>query len=208
MRPTTHVSRWAFVILPGVTFLNTPDYQDIAKLVSIITCMREPYDGHGARVAGFAARLATAAGLSSGEVKLISIGAQLHDIGKLLIRAELLNATRKLNDAEQAEMQNHTRLGHSIVVQAGYEKMICDIVLHHQERWDGTGYPNGLKGDEIPLAAQIIGICDVFEALTNNRPYRESYTPMFARTFMRTRKGADFNPRLVDLFIEQVVADE
>jgi putative two-component system response regulator len=208
MRPATHMSRWAFFVSLLGAFLNTPDYGDIAKLVSILIHMREPYNGHGARVADFAVRMATAAGLSSSDVKLIGIGAQLHDIGKLLIRPDLLNATRKLNDSERAEMQNHTRLGHNIVFQAGYEKMICDIVLFHQEKWNGSGYPLGLMGDQIPMPAQIVSVCDVYEALTNTRPYRLAYSVEEARALMLTLKNIDFGSHLVEMFFEKVVTHE
>lgn len=185
--------------------MNTPAYDDIAKLIGILIHMREPFDSHGPRVAGFAVRLATAMGMSSDEVQMIGVGAHLHDIGKLLIRQDLLNAPRRLNDAERAEMQTHTQLGWRIVTQAGYSRTIQNIVLSHQEKWNGNGYPNGLLGDAISKEAQIVGICDVFEALTNTRPYRDAFSPEFAQSFIKSRKKTDFNPELVDLFCEHVV---
>jgi putative nucleotidyltransferase with HDIG domain len=187
--------------------VNTPDYEDIIKLVGILTHMREPFDHHGSRVAELAVRMATVAGMSSHEIKLVGVGAHLHDIGKQLIRVELLNSTRKLTDAEIAEMQNHTKLGWHIVTLAGYDKIIQDIVHHHHEKFDGSGYPFGLQKKQIPLVAQVVSICDVYEALTNRRPYREPYTLSFTKALMQRLKGTDFDPELVDLFFEKVVTE-
>lgn len=187
--------------------MNTPDYHDIIRLVGILSHMREPYDSHGARVAGLAVRMATAVGMSPDDVKMVGIGAHLHDVGKLLIRVDLLNTTRKLSDAERAEMQSHTRLGWNIVTQAGYGTLIQQMVQFHHEKWNGTGYPHRLMGDVIPLAAQVISVCDVYEAMTNNRPYREAYSHEFTEAFMRSRKKIDFDGALVDLFFEKVVSN-
>lgn len=185
--------------------MNTPAYDDITKLVGILIRMREPYDSHGAQVAALAVRLATALGIPQDEVQMIGIGAHLHDIGKLLIRNEIVNATRKLNDAERMEMQTHTQLGWAIVAQAGYAKTIQNIVLCHQEKWNGSGYPRGLMGDAIPIEAQIVAICDVYEALTNARPYREAYSHEFAKSFMQSRRNVDFSSKLLNLFFPHVV---
>jgi putative two-component system response regulator len=187
------------------SLLNTPDYFDIAKLVGILSHMREPYDTHGPRVAGFAARLATAIAMSPDDVRMVTIGAHLHDIGKLIVRADILNAPRKLNDAERAEMQSHVRLGYNIVQEAGYATIIKEIVMYHHEKWNGTGYPHGLMGDAIPMPAQVVAVCDVYEAMTNARPYRESYSHSFTEAFMKSRRKIDFNAVLVDLFFEQVM---
>lgn len=185
--------------------MNIPDYDEITKLVGILIHMREPYDSHGARVASLAARMAAEMGMTPDEIKMIGIGAHLHDVGKLMIRVSILNATRKLSYSERAEMQNHPRLGWSVVSQAGYDTVVQDIVLLHHEKWNGTGYPNGLMGDLIPLPAQIVSICDVYEALTNIRPYRAAYTHEEAQALIRTLKNKDFNADLVDLFLEKVV---
>lgn len=166
--------------------------------------MREPYDTHGARVAELAVRMATAVGLTSEEVELVHVGAHLHDIGKLLIRTDVLNATRKLTEAEAAEMQLHTKFGWQIVSQAGYAKIIQNIVLHHHEKWNGNGYSNGLQKSEIPIHARIVAICDVYEALTSRRAYRDPYTHEFSKALMLKLRGSDFDPELTDLFFERV----
>lgn len=180
---------------------------EITKLVGIIIAMREPYDHHGPGVAGLALNMARAMELPEPEIALIEVGAHLHDIGKLLVRIEILNAPRRLSEMERAEVKPHAALGWSIVERAGFDPMILDIVRHHHERIDGSGYPDNLRGDEIPMAAQIVGICDVYEALTHARSYRDAYSHNFAMAFIQKDKGKAYDPKLVDLFFAQVAVN-
>ena len=202
MRPTTHMSRRALFICGDR--LDASTYEEITKLVGIMAHMQEPYNTHGERVSAYAVRMAAALSMSSDDIAMVDIGARLHDIGKLLIRPDVLNSNRKLSHAERAELQNHARIGYMIVSQAGYADVIQEIVLHHHEKWDGSGYPHGIKGEQIPLPVQIISICDVYEAMTNMRPYRPAYTHDFTISYLKTRKRSDFDPQLVDLFVSQV----
>lgn len=181
-----------------------PCYEEITRLVSILSGLRESYNHHGARVAEYAMKLAAEIGLSESDVKLIGIGARLHDVGKLLIDSDLLNLTRKLTPTERIEIQAHTTMGWAAVNEAGYDEMICQIVRHHHERWDGKGYPDGLLGSNIPLGAQITGVCDVYDALTSKRSYREAYSHEFTMAFMQKDKGTKFNPKLIDLLFAKV----
>jgi len=180
------------------------DYEDIKKLAGILSALREPWDHHGDDVAKYAVILAQALGLPKGDVDLIAVGANLHDIGKLVIREELLNLPRKLELEEKAQMQQHTVLGWAIVEEAGYDPMIQLIVRSHHERWDGRGYPDRLKGDEIPIAAQIVSIADTYSALISKRPYRDGFSHNFAMSFMQKGKTTQFNPELVDVFFDKV----
>ncbi len=189
-----------------ISFLHTPDYSDIANLISIFMRKHETYDTHGPNVANMAMKLAAATGMAQPEVKLVGIGAQLHDIGKILVRSDVVNATRKLNTIERGEMQMHVKIGWEIVSDAGYEPMIQDVVKYHHEKWDGSGYAFGLRGEQIPLTARIVSVCDVYEAMTNERSYRKAYTHDFVRNYMHSRKGSDFDPRLVNLFFQDVAA--
>jgi len=182
-----------------------PDYGQVKRLVSAISVMRETHDHHGERVAVLARDLAAAAGLPSCQVKLIEVGAHIHDIGKVLVRRELLNAPRKLTESEVIEMRRHTELGWALVEQAGFEPVICEIVRYHHERYDGNGYPDHLPHQQIPLAARIVGICDTYEALTSRRTYRDAYSPSFAKTYMQSDTGKLFDPELLDLFFSQVI---
>jgi putative nucleotidyltransferase with HDIG domain len=180
------------------------EYDDVVELVGILAFMREPFDSHGGKVAERVEQMCVAMGIPESEKKLIVTGAHMHDIGKLLIRPELVNMPRKLTHSERAEMQNHTGLGWLAVQKAGYAQVIQDIVHHHHEAWDGSGYPIGLQDELIPLAARIVSICDVYEALTNRRPYRPAYDHDVAKSMMIVLKGKDFDPRLVDLFFSNV----
>lgn len=181
-----------------------PAYEDITKLAGVLSSLREPWDHHGSDVAKYAVVLAQALRLAKDDVDMISVGANLHDIGKLVIREELLNLPRKLEDEERAQMQQHTVLGWAIVQEAGYDLMIQQIVRNHHERWDGRGYPDRLKGDEIPIGAQIVSIADAYSALITKRPYRDGYSHQFTQAFIQKGKTTQFNPELVDLFFSKV----
>lgn len=184
--------------------MTTPCYSDITKLVGIMAHMQEIYNTHGEHVSELALRMAAGLSMSSDEIAMLDVGAKLHDIGKLLVRRELLNAGRPLSFAEKADLENHAHLGHLIVSEAGYADIIQQIVLHHHEKWDGTGYPHGLMGDQIPLSVQIVSICDVYEAMTHTRPYREAYSHEFTIAYLKSRAAFDFSQQLVDMFVAQV----
>jgi putative nucleotidyltransferase with HDIG domain len=177
-----------------------PDYTLVLRLASAMSQMRETHDHHGEQVATLAQDLARAAGLEESEVELVRIGAHLHDIGKVLISRQILNAPRKLSPQETAEMRQHATLGWALVDQAGFDPLICSIVRHHHECYDGNGYPDQLAGEDIPLPARIVAVCDAYEALTHTRTYRSAFSPSFAMTFMQTGRGRAFDPRLIDLF--------
>ncbi len=181
-----------------------PAYEDIQRLVGVISALREPWDHHGDHVAGFAVILAQALGLPKNEIELIAVGAHLHDIGKLCIREELLNLPRKYEAEERAQMEQHTLKGWAIVEQAGYDPLIQKIVRNHHEHWDGKGYPDRLKGVEIPMCARIVSVCDDYSALTSRRLYRDAYSHNFAQSYMQKDKGTKYEPSLVDLFFEHV----
>lgn len=181
-----------------------PAYDDIKQLTGILSTLREPWDHHGGDVAKYAMILAQALGLPQKDVDLIAVGADLHDIGKLVIREELLNLPRKLEEEERAQMQQHTVLGWAIVEEAGYDVVIQKIVRHHHERWDGKGYPDGLKGDEIPIGAQIVCLADVYSAWTSKRLYRDALSHQFTQAYIQKDKGTRHNPELVDRFFEKV----
>lgn len=179
-------------------------YDEITRLTEIITTMREPFNHHGRNVATLAMELASAAHLPASEVYLIGVGANLHDIGKLLIRADLLNAPRRFTKAERSEVEAHTTLGWQIVHELGTDTLVCDAVRYHHERWDGRGYPDGLMGTQIPIAARMIGICDVYAALTSERVHRKPFDHLVATAMIQKDKNTAYDPELVDLFFAKV----
>ena len=179
---------------------------DLFKILSIIDLMRDNYNHHASRVAEYTVKLAEAMGLP--DMELIEAGAHLHDIGKLLVRKDILNKPSRLEGDEVEEIQKHSLLGWAIVEQANYDPIIQGMVRSHHEKWDGMGYPDHLAGQQIPLAARILSVCDVYDALTNQRPYRDRYTYLFAKSYMMGLKGKDFDPEIVDVFFKMVIPQE
>ncbi len=102
----------------------------------------------------------------------LSYAALLHDIGKITINDFVLNKPTMLNEVERVMLEKHTVMGHTLISPLGLDPLIAAVILHHHENYDGTGYPSGLKGEQIPLAARIVKMVDVYDALTSNRPYR------------------------------------
>lgn len=182
-------------------------YGEVVRVLGIISAMREPFDHHGWGVAELATKMCQEMGMPPADCALIEAGANLHDIGKLLVRAEVLNAPRRLAESERSEIRTHAMLGWSIVERAGYDQVILDTVRHHHENMDGSGYPDGLMGHEIPLPARIVRICDVYEALTHKRPYREAYSHNFTMAFIQKDKNTLYDGELVDLFFARVATN-
>ncbi len=148
-----------------------------AAMVSLALTIeaRDPFtDGHCQRLATFAGELGRAIGVSPDELTTLTRGAYLHDIGKVGIADAILLKPGPLSRAEYREMQRHTVIGDRVCGELRSLRRVCPIVRHHHERLDGSGYPDGLRGDAIPLLAQITGIVDVFDALVFARPYRDA----------------------------------
>jgi putative nucleotidyltransferase with HDIG domain len=134
---------------------------------------RDPYtQGHQVGVAKLGRRIAEEMGLPSDDVDAIEIAALVHDIGKLSIPAEILSKPGALSDTEFAIIKGHSARGHEILGDIDFGWPIAETVLQHHERMDGSGYPNGLAGDEISLAARVVAVADVIEAMAAHRPYR------------------------------------
>lgn len=157
---------------------------------------------HPWRMAAYAAALAQAIGWSEADCRLIELAAALHDVGKLGIPDAVLLKPLKLDDAEWEIMKTHCRIGHEIlrVNSAPVFRMGAAIALHHHEKWDGSGYPDRLTGENIPEAARITAIADVFDSLTVNRPFRKAWSVDVAMNSLRLGAGKDFDPRLVACF--------
>lgn len=179
---------------------------NLFEFISIVDLMRDNYNHHASRVAEYTVKLAKAMGIP--DVEIIEAGAHLHDVGKFLVSRDLLNLERELTPQEREKVQQHTRLGWAVVAQAGYHPIIQGMALSHHEKWDGSGYPDGLKRQQIPLPVRMLSVCDVYDALTNQRPYRDRYTYQFAKSYMQGLKGKDFDPEIVDVFFDKVIPNE
>lgn len=144
---------------------------------------------------------------SQEEILAISMASMLHDIGKISIADAVLNKPGRFNEEERRIMQTHTTLGVEILKKIpqmktqGIYKYACDIILHHHERWDGRGYPEGLKGDEISTAAQVVSIADVYEALLSKRVYKDAYSREKAIRMITAGECGVFNPKLLEAFL-------
>ena len=162
--------------------------------------------GHCERVADLACALAARSGFDERTLFWFRIGALLHDVGKLIIPAEVLNKPAKLTDEEWALMRRHPEAGVELLAGIDFPWDVRPLIESHHERWDGRGYPHGLAGDAIPLTARILCLADVFDALTSQRSYKQSMSVADAVEIMRRDVGRAFDPPLFELF-EQVIAE-
>lgn len=154
------------------------------------------------RMAAYAAALARASGWDTEAVAQMELAAPMHDTGKIGIPGEILRKPAQLNAEEWVIMKTHTTIGHSILAKskAPLFRLAAKIALCHHERWDGSGYPQGLKGEDIPEAARIVAVADVFDALTMKRPYKEAWSIDKALENIRAESGSHLEPRLVSFF--------
>jgi len=159
-------------------------------------------DEHTHRVADLTLALATKMGIPDSELGHIHRGALLHDIGKMAIPDAILQKQDALTDAELEIMQTHPEKAHQILLQIDYLVPAMDIPYCHHEKWDGTGYPRRLKEEEIPLAARLFAVVDVFDALTTDRPYRKAWNKDKALMYIQEQSGKHFYPDAVKAFLE------
>lgn len=157
--------------------------------------------GHSRRVRDYAVALAEALGLPSERIANLSTAALLHDIGKIGIPDELLRKDDKMTAEQWEIIQSHTKLAAAIVGRIPSLTPCLPAILHHHERWDGNGYPTGLRGEAIPLEARILAIADAFEAMTASRPYHQPMTLGKAIEELKRNSGAQFDPKLVEVFL-------
>lgn len=163
---------------------------------------RDPYTyGHSRKVRTYAVALAEALGLSPDKVVSISHAALLHDIGKIGIYDEILNKPSRLDLKEFELVKTHPQLSRTIVAHVSSLTPCLQAIVQHHERWDGKGYPNGLKGESISLEGRILAIADCFDAMTSKRPYRDSLSYKEAIKELKQCAGTQFDPKLVEIFI-------
>lgn len=158
-------------------------------------------EGHSRRVTAFTMVIARKMKLSRERVRLIAGGAFLHDVGKMAIPDAILRKPGPLTRKEEAIMREHPRQGYKVVSKIPSFREAAEIVYSHQERYDGTGYPRGLKGDQIPLGARIFAIVDAFDAMTSDRPYRAACSVAAARQEIEREAGQQFDPEIVKIFL-------
>ena len=173
-------------------------YRRLAGLVDRLELKEGYADGHTTSVSRLAVTIATKLELPTAERRLVEVGALLHDVGKLSIPDRVLMKPGPLNELEWAVMQRHAPLGERLVAHTVNQADVLAIVRSHHERWDGGGYPDGKRGEEIPLAARIVAVADAFQAMIEPRPYREPRTREAALDEILAHSGGQFDPACVE----------
>ena len=164
---------------------------------------RDAYTGrHAERVAAYGLQLAEVFGLRLGDAPEIEFGFLLHDAGKVAVPDAILFKPGRLTNAERLIIEQHPITGSEIVRDIDFLGSARDVIRHHHERWDGTGYPDGLAGEAIPVSARIFAVADALDALTTNRPYRRASTIAQARAIILQGEGTQFDPSVIEAFKE------
>lgn len=180
-------------------------YLDTIKALAMAVEAKDPYSGgHLDRVAGYATNIGNKLGLLQEDIKGLHDGSYLHDLGKIGIRDDILQKNGKLTPEEFEEMKKHAAIGETIIKPIKSLSKLSSIVRSHQERWDGSGYPDGLKGEQIPLHARILAVADVYDALITERSYKKAMTKEEAKAELQKLAGVKLDKKIVAAFLETI----
>ncbi len=180
--------------------LETTYDQTLAALMSALDARDRETEGHSLRVSHLTAKLGKLLNFSHEQLKVLERGSLLHDIGKIGISDTILHKPGPLNEEEWIIMRKHPDIGAKIVTGIPFLQETIPLIRHHQERWNGSGYPDGLRGEEIPILARMFAIVDAFDALTSNRPYRQKISEREAVDYLCEEAGVLFDPQIVAAF--------
>lgn len=179
---------------------------DVVEALATAVEKRDPYTaGHQKRVALLAAKIAAGMGMPQSSIRAVELAAMMHDIGKISIPAEILVRPGKLSKEEMALVKLHSSAGYDIVRNISFDLPIAEIVAQHHEKLDGSGYPLGLKGEEILKEARVVSVADIMEALSSHRPYRPAYGKDVALTLLSRLKGTKLDVEAVEVCVELFV---
>lgn len=179
------------------------DYHEIIECIMCALDARDTYTaGHSQRVSDMAMKICELIGMEEENVQKIHIAAHLHDIGKIGIPDAVLLKEGKLDDEEWAQIKRHPEIGAEILSKSRHLYELKDIVLYHHERYDGKGYPEGLKGDKIPVGARIIAICDSIDAMSSNRCYRKAHDMEYCYHEIENNLGTMYDPMIGQFVLE------
>ncbi|MEJ2720647.1 MAG: HD domain-containing protein [bacterium] len=200
----------AIALKAGVSLDNARLYDDLRNLFyntveTLVRALqaRDKYtSGHSNRVTRYALMIAEKLGLGTREKHHLYLAAMLHDIGKIGIPDKVLNRTGDLTDEEMQMVRNHVTVGASMLKSLGEMHPIVPLILHHHEAFDGSGYPDGLKGDQIPLLSRILAVADSYDAMTSDRPYRRALSKQEATDELTRCAGTAYDPKIVDVFLD------
>ena len=158
-------------------------------------------EGHSVRLAELCLAIAQELNIEKEHLVHLRRGALLHDIGKMGIPDSILNKAGPLTEEERKLMEMHPKFGYDLLAPISFLQPAADIAYCHHENWDGSGYPRGLKGNDIPLLARIVSACNVWDALTSDQLYRKAWTKSDARNYIDLGSGKQFDPEIVDAFL-------
>jgi HD-GYP domain-containing protein (c-di-GMP phosphodiesterase class II) len=182
-------------------------FVETARLVAAALSARDPYTGgHSSRVASYACAVARELGWAQDEIDDLEVGALLHDAGKIGVSDAILRKPGPLDEREWREMRRHPEIGARLLSRSVVLRRVHRTALHHHERLDGAGYPRGLRGDEIPVAARVVAIADAFDAMASTRSYRTALPIGFALAELEQHAGSQFDPAIVPAFVACVRA--
>jgi len=178
----------------------------VSSLVSAIEAKDKYTLGHSERVSQYAVDIATKLNLPQNQINEIKIAGMLHDVGKIGISDEILHKPAKLSKAEFEEMKRHPSIGTWILNTLNLSENTINAINYHHERYDGTGYPLGIPGKDLPIETQIISLSDAYDAMTSERPYRDAMSPEEAIKEIKKNADTQFNPQLVEILEENILA--
>ncbi|HEY2917072.1 MAG TPA: HD domain-containing phosphohydrolase [Candidatus Limnocylindrales bacterium] len=174
----------------------------LVALANAVEAKDRHTEDHCNRLAGMAMELARAAGASHEDIEAIGYGAALHDVGKIGIPEGILHKPAALTELEWQQMRRHPVIGAAIIEPLRFGRIVAPIVRGHHERWDGAGYPDGLRAEAIPLGARVVAVVDTYDAITHDRPYRAGRDHATAMDILVAEAGRQLDPGLVGLFVE------
>ena len=178
-------------------------YLDTIEILRYTVEAKDPYTkGHSDRVSEYSVLIGTKMGLDESTLHILKIGGLFHDIGKIGIPDSILLKDTKLSDDEYSQIKNHPAIGVHILGDAQIFKDIIPIVMHHHEKYDGKGYPKGLKGEDIPLVARITAVADTFDAMTSKRTYRDALSLDVVKAEIEKCSGTQFDPKIAKVFLD------
>jgi putative two-component system response regulator len=190
-------------VAAAVSVIEDREREIIALLMRAAEHRDSDTGDHVSRVAGYVGLIARNLGYDPGKIQTLKLASTMHDVGKIGVPDAILLKEGPLSPEERAEMQKHAERGRRILEGSSSDvvKLAAEIAESHHERWDGQGYPRGLKGEAIPLPGRIVAVADVFDALVSERPYKKAWTLEKARDFVTEQSGLHFDPRCVEAFL-------
>jgi HD-GYP domain-containing protein (c-di-GMP phosphodiesterase class II) len=208
--------RWGgyFLIASLIKSMLVNNQKEQDNIISFITTLSSSIDArdhytsfHSQNVAYYSRELGKAMNLPRKEYDNLYMGGLLHDFGKIGIPEKILNKPSKLTDEEYEQIKLHPQMGYDMLKHINYFRgnFILEMILHHHERYDGNGYPHGLKGENIPLVARIMAVVDAFDAMTSKRVYRDMKDLEYAMNQLERGKGSQFDPKIAEVFLQLII---